>query len=121
MTTQILTEDTFEDYARIHYDDKNSHHINFDDFYAELNRFNLVNRHFRKFKSTGKLQERLICNHIIIISNLFGISACCEMFYFRIEEAHHPQLTAFLKFLNHLPEPCNRPIDTDITDILNKM
>ena len=46
--------------------------IDFDEFYTDLKRFQYVKRLLNRYCDYGKLGERLVLNHLIIIFNVFG-------------------------------------------------
>ena len=47
---------------------------------------------------------RLIINHIIILSNVFGVDAATTLLFFKIESEHWPLLKTFLVYLRFMPE-----------------
>jgi hypothetical protein len=52
----------------------------------------------------GECKERLILNHIIILSNMFGVEATVNMLFLKVEPDDYPTLKTFLLFLNYMPE-----------------
>ena len=70
------------------------------EFYDDLNKFKYIKRLLTKYKETGVLKSRLILNHIIVITNLFGVDAGTTLLFFKIERQFWPQLKSFLIFLN---------------------
>jgi hypothetical protein len=95
-----------------HYD--NPQCKNIEEFHEDMNRIKYLKRLFRKYKTSGVLRERLILNHLIIFTNVFGIEASSRLLFSRIEEDLHTYLKTFLIFLNSLPE--NIP-ETDLVMI----
>ena len=69
-----------------------------------MKRFKYIKRLFRKYTATGELRTRLIINHIVILSNVFGVDAATTMLFFKVEKEHWPLLKTFLTFLNLMPE-----------------
>ena len=57
----------------------------------------------KRYSITGDLKERLILNHIIILSNVFGIEASTRMLFLKIGKKEHDILKTFLLFLNFMP------------------
>ena len=53
---------------------------------------------------TGDLKERLILNHIIILSNVFGVEATVRMLFMKTDKSYYPILKTFLVFLNFMPK-----------------
>jgi hypothetical protein len=67
-----LNDDNFLIYAAKAYDKP---HIIQSEFEEDLKRLKYVKRLLRKYKQTGDFKERLILNHVIILSNVFGVEA----------------------------------------------
>ena len=49
------------------------------------------------------MRERLVLNHIIILSNVFGAEACSRILFYKIEDRFHSYLKSFLEYLQLLP------------------
>ena len=47
---------------------------------------------------------RLIINHIIILSNVFGVDAATTLLFFKIEPNHWSLIKTILVFLHFMPE-----------------
>ena len=73
------------------------------EFEDDLKRIKYIKRLLRKYRQTGDCKERLILNHIIILSNVFGVEASVNMLFFKVYAADYPILKTFLLFLNYLP------------------
>ena len=51
------------------------------------------------------MKTRLVLNHIIVLSNVFGNEAAATLLLFKIEREYWPILKTFLQYLNiMLPE-----------------
>ena len=75
------------------------------EFYEDVKRFKYLKRLFRKYKTTGELKTRLVLNHIIVLSNVFGNEAAATLVLFKIEREYWSILKTFLQYLNiMLPE-----------------
>ena len=75
------------------------------EFYEDVKRFKYLKRLFRKYKTTGELKTRLVLNHIIVLSNVFGNEAAATLLLFKIEREYWSILKTFLQYLNiMLPE-----------------
>lgn len=96
-----LTDDNFVLFAMKNYDNPYCKGIN--EFKDDLKKFSYLKRLFRKYKAGSGLKERLIINHIIVITNLFGVKASVDMLFFKIDKKNWPQLKSFLMFLNIMP------------------
>ena len=96
-----LTDDNFLIYAMKCY---NTPHCIMSEFESDIKRTKYLKRLFRKYKITKILKERLILNHIIVLSNVFGIEATVKMLFLKLNEDQYPILKTFLLFLNYLPK-----------------
>ncbi len=74
------------------------------EFEEDLKRFDYLKRLFYRYKQYGDLKERLIINHIIILSNVFGPENAVRMLFFRMNEKSFPIIKTILLFLNIMPE-----------------
>ena len=70
------------------------------EFYEDVKRFKYLKRLFRKYKTTGELKTRLVLNHIIGLTNVFGNEAAATLLLFKIEREYWSILKTFLKYLN---------------------
>jgi hypothetical protein len=96
-----LDETNFILYAARHYDISGC--LDTEEFFNDLKRFKYLKRLLNKYQETGELKERLILNHIIILYNVFGVTAATRMLFFRLEGLHS-YLKPFLMFLGYLPK-----------------
>ena len=96
-----LNDDNFAIYAAKHYDRP---HIIQSEFEDDLKRIKYVKRLLRKYRQTGDCKERLILNHIIILSNVFGVDATVNMLFFKTDTEDYPVLKTFLLFLQFMPD-----------------
>lgn len=95
-----ICDDNFLIYAMKAYDKPNCIMSEFED---DLKRLKYVKRLIKRYKATGDLKERLILNHIIILSNVFGIEPTVRMLFYKIGNDDHDILKTFLLFLNFMP------------------
>lgn len=88
------------------------------EFYEDLDRIKYVKRLLYKYINRGILRERLIINHIIVLSNLFGALPATKMLFFKLDENMFSALKTFLLYLNYLPEEIEEaPIKLIETDV----
>ena len=99
-----LTDDNFMLYAMKCYDSPNAIMSEFEE---DLKRIKYIKRLIKRYKTTGELKERLILNHIIILSNVFGTRNAVRMLFFRLDEEDYQILKTFLIFLGYMPEVVN--------------
>jgi hypothetical protein len=96
-----LNDGNFLIYAAKHYDRP---HIIQSEFEDDLKRIKYVKRLIKRYKQTGDFKERLILNHVIILSNVFGVEATVNMLFFKIDQEDYPVLKAILMFLKYMPD-----------------
>ena len=113
-----LTNSNFLLYASQHYNNRQC--TSMEEFNDDMQRFKYLKRLFKRYSTSGDLQERLILNHIIVINNVFGIDAATRMLFFKVEEQHYPALKTFLVYLNYLKEDVHIdvPLDPRIVEVL---
>ena len=85
-------------FAMKHYD--NPQADGEEEFQDDLKRFKYLKRLLKKYHEGGELKERLILNHIIVLSNVFGIEASTTLLLFKIEPDYWSELKTFLAYLN---------------------
>ena len=99
-------------FAIKHYD--NPQAVGEKEFYDDMKRFKYLKRLFKKHSTTGILKERLIMNHIIVLSNVFSPEAVKVLLFFKIGQEHWSVLKTFLLFLNYITESEMTQILTDV-------
>jgi|TARA_B100000497_G_scaffold68931_1_gene77625 hypothetical protein len=95
-----LNEETFMLYAIKNY--YNPKCIDVEEFYEDLNRFKYVKRLVNRYLDGGKLSERLILNHLIVIFNAFDIEASLKLLEYKLDDRHWSVIKPFLVFLRHI-------------------
>ena len=96
-----INEKTFLMYAIKCY---NSPNLVMSEFEEDLKRLKYIKRLVKKYKNNGILKERLILNHIIVLSNVFGVEATVRMLFYRMSPDEYPILKTFLNYLNYMPK-----------------
>jgi hypothetical protein len=96
-----LNDDNFMIYAMKCYDSPN---CIMSEFEEDLKRIKYIKRLIKRYKTTGELKERLILNHIIILSNVFGTRNAVRMLFFKLDEQDYQILKTFLIFLDYMPD-----------------
>ena len=105
-----LNNDNFDEYAVSNY--RNPKCISVLEFLDDLKIIKYIKRLINKYTDKNELKERLILNHIISLSNVFGVEATVNMLYYKIDTGQHDILNAFLVFLKYVD-----PEDIDILDL----
>ena len=72
-----LNEENFTLFAIRHYD--NPQCTSTEEFYEDIRRFRYLKRLLKRYLKSGELRERLILNHLIVLSNLFGVDNTLKM------------------------------------------
>jgi hypothetical protein len=116
-----LNEDNFVLYAQHSYN--NPQCLDIAEFYDDIARFKYIKRLLRKYAQSGEIQERLVLNHLIVLSNVFGIEASNKMLFYKLEKELWSAIKTFLIYLNYLPEQekIEIPVDMTIAGILRKI
>ena len=109
-----LTQENINMFAMKHYD--NSSCVDEAEFLDDLKRFRYLKRLFRKYDTSEELKVRLIVNHIIVLSNVFGVDATTTLLFFKIESNHWSLLKTLLVYLQFMPENdlINVPINREV-------
>lgn len=95
-----LNDDNFMMYAIKSYNSPNCIMSEFED---DMKRLKYIKRLIKRYRATGELKERLILNHIIVLSNVFGTEASVRMLFFKFDPEDYAILKTFLLFLNYMP------------------
>ena len=95
-----LNNDNFDEYAVSNYLNHNC--ISVLEFLDDLKIIKYIKRLINKYVDKNELKERLILNHIISLSNVFGVEAAVNMLKFKIDSDHHDVLNAFLIYLEYV-------------------
>lgn len=74
------------------------------EFDEDIKRIKYVKRLLRKYRQTGEFKERLVLNHVIILSNVFGVEATVNMLFYKVDQEDYPLLKTILIFLNYMPK-----------------
>lgn len=92
-----ITDSNFMLYAAQNY--YNPTCIDVEEFEEDLKRFKYIKRLITRYSDTGVLSTNLILNHLIIITNVFGVEPALRMLEFKMQREQF----AFIKpFLIHL-------------------
>ena len=97
-----LSEDTFMSFAMKIYDNPNCKDVN--EFEEDLNRVKYVKRLLNKYVEKDTLRTRLLINHIIIMSNVFGVTGASRLLFYKLEPNLFPALKTILNHLSLLPK-----------------
>jgi len=91
------------------------------DFKRDLTIFLTVKKQIQNYKKNNELNERLLLNNIIILTNVFSIPFVCNTLFQLIE--HHDVLIPVLDFLKYIDISINdnTPQDANIVSLLQRI
>ncbi len=117
MNKEPVNDKNFLLFCAKHYDQALYHST--DEFVEDMNRIKYIKKLVTRYQDSGDLKERLILNHIIILSNCFGPEILCKILYLKLFNQMHC-IKPFLILLNVLPERLynvgeHPVIETDLT------
>ena len=112
----IISEGNFLQIAMRYYNNSSMNTI--EEFNQDLNRSRLIQRQFKKYKVSGKINARLLINHLICFTNVFG-SVSEKLLKYIIDEEYHKQLYALLFVFNYVAD---LPIEVDeyLVELISK-
>ena len=116
-----LNEENFTLFAIRHYD--NPQCTSTEEFYEDIRRFRYLKRLLKRYDRTGELRERLILNHVIILSNVFGVSNAIRMLQYKIDGDYWPVLKTCLLYLDYINEEWETeiPLDSKTIERMRKL
>ena len=93
------------------------------EFEDDLKRFKYIKRLLRKYYDTGILKERLLLNHLIVLTNVFGTTALTSLLLHKIQKEYWSTLKSFLIYLNTITdeELSEVEINKEVLDALRKL
>ena len=100
MNDDVITTDNFLIYCARFYDNPQCNST--EEFLEDLMRLKYLKKLITRYIDSGELKERLILNHIIILSNVFPPKILCQIFWLKMPETLQ-YIKPFLIFLNLLP------------------
>jgi len=89
--------DEFINYARRHY---STTMYSDKEFHADLAKVIVLKKMFRRYLTSGEINERVVLNNIITMINVFGIKATNVILFFKLDKEFYGALKSFLTFLN---------------------
>lgn len=124
-----LSDENILLYAAKCYDKPNCVRSEFEEDYK---RIRYIKRLLQRYRLSGKIKERLIINHLVIVQNVFGIEASTRMLFFRIDWKDWSALKTFLIYTSAMPKlvkgirgkniiSSDIPVDAYIVSILRKI
>mgnify|MGYP001065273411 CR=1 FL=1 len=96
----LLDEDLVVFAAKHYYTPKG--YIDPEEFYDDLKRIKYIKRLLNRYLETGKIAERLLLNHIIVIFNVFSNFGALVILNNKLDKEHWALIKPFLKYLQCL-------------------
>lgn len=127
MIIEPLNHDNFILYCARHYTNLQCSSI--EEFHEDIKRIRYIKKLLTRYEKSGDCKERLVLNHLIILSNLFDPEHLNRILYLKLEKQFHI-LKPFLILLNILPEQIYLdriinfdliPIEPKIVEVLRKI
>jgi hypothetical protein len=75
-----------------------------EEFEEDWKHIKYIRRLFNRYTSDGDLKHRLILNHIILLSNVFGAKSTARILFCKTPIHQWQLLKTFLKFLAMMPD-----------------
>jgi len=100
MQDDVLSDEEFLIFSLQHYE--NPQCSSLEEFYEDLDRIKYLKRLMNRGDGDAGQKNRLILNHLIILTNVFGIVPGCRILFYRMEQKYHRQLKTYLHYLNVL-------------------
>lgn len=100
MNLEPLSDDNFILFCARHYDSRLASSTK--EFTDDLDRIKYIRKLITRYQKDDDLKERLILNHIIILSNVFPGEICSKILMFKLSDQAE-YIKPFLLFLNILP------------------
>jgi hypothetical protein len=97
-----LNSKNFLDYAIQNY--RNPECRDIEEFSEDVNRIKYLKRLFSRYDQDNDFKCRLVVNHLIVFSNVFGDVPSCRILFFKVEEMYHHILKTCLEYMNILPD-----------------
>jgi len=86
------------------------------EFIEDLNRIKYIRKLITRYETSKDLKERLILNHIIVLSNVFPGEICAKILYFKLKD-QYKYIKPFLLLLGILPDKLFNISDENVVDI----
>lgn len=97
---ELLDEDLVVFAAKHYYTPKG--YIDPEEFYDDLKRIKYIKRLVNRYLETGRLTERLLMNHIIVIFNVWGNYASLVILANKLDNNQWSIVKPFLEYLQYL-------------------
>lgn len=93
------------------------------EFKNDIARASMIKKLLNRYNSTGKLNVRIVLNHVTILINVFGQWAGNIILFYKLDETYYPKLKTILLVNNNLIETeftKNIEIDENLYNLIQK-
>lgn len=123
MNNVMLTDESFLLYAAHYYDNPQSYST--EEFFEDINRIKYLKKLATRYQDSGVLKERLVINHLIVLSNVFPVKVLNKILYLKMKD-QFGFIKPFLILLNILQDKIydvnnEREIDTTLISMDNNI
>jgi hypothetical protein len=101
MIFDYVNDNNFMMFAIKHYDSPSC--IGEAEFREDLSRIRSIGRSFSRYRKTGKINERLVLNHLIVLYNVFEAPGMTKMLAFKLNK-YLDYLKPFLMLISMWPD-----------------
>ena len=101
MFFDYVNDNNFMMFAIKHYDSPSC--TGETEFREDLSRIRSIGRSFSRYRKTGKINERLVLNHLIVLYNVFESQAMTKMLAFKLNN-YLDYLKPFLMLISMWPD-----------------
>ena len=101
MFFDYVNDNNFMMFAIKHYDSPSC--TGETEFREDLSRIRSIGRSFSRYRKTGKINERLVLNHLIVLYNVFEAQAMTKMLAFKLNN-YLDYLKPFLMLISMWPD-----------------
>jgi hypothetical protein len=103
MDVENLTPKNAHLFAALSYD--NPQCITSEEFVEDYKRFKYIKRLCRRYAAADRLSERLMLNHLILLTNVFGVTPTVRLLFMKCDDdKSYRVLKPFLVYLRVLPQ-----------------
>lgn len=96
MTFTQIDKENWILFAAQHYDSTGQ---TMEDFYNDLKKFKYINKLLFRYKNGEPINVKLLINHLVVVTNLFGVEVGSTLLFFRIKPEYWSDLKTMLFFL----------------------
>jgi hypothetical protein len=76
-----------------------------EEFIEDYKRLKYVKRLCRRYLATGRVSERLMLNHLVLLNNVFTVPAATRLLFLKCNDARmYRVLKTFMRYMGTLPD-----------------